>query len=70
MSEQFTTGIADAIVAAGGQQALALELGVSQQAVSRWLKRGWAPVGRIIDIERIFGVPRGRLVNPKYAAHF
>jgi DNA-binding transcriptional regulator YdaS (Cro superfamily) len=68
MSEQFTTGIADAIVAAGGQGALAKRLGLSQQAVSRWVKRGWVPVPHVAQVESMSGVPRARLLNPKYLA--
>jgi len=66
MSEISTTGIADAILAAGGQGALARKLGISQQAVSRWVKRGCVPVPHIVQIETMFGVPRTRLINPKH----
>jgi len=66
MLEQCTTGIADAIVSAGGQGALARKVGVSQQAVSRWVKRGWVPVTHIVKVEEMFGVSRARLINPKH----
>lgn len=66
MSEQETTGVADAIIAAGGQGALARKLGLSQQAVSRWVKCGWVPVAHIVQVEEMFGVPRAKLINPKH----
>lgn len=68
MSDQETTGVVDVIVAAGGQSALARKVGVSHQAVSRWVKCGWIPVAHIIQVENMFGVPRARLINPKHLA--
>lgn len=65
MPEQ-TTGVVDAILAAGGQGALARQVGVSHQAVSRWVKCGWVPVAHIVRVEELFGVPRTRLINPKH----
>lgn len=59
------SGIADAIVAAGTQADLAAELGVTQQVVSRWLRRGWVPLRRANQIEQRYQIPRGRLANPK-----
>jgi DNA-binding transcriptional regulator YdaS (Cro superfamily) len=66
MSEQQTSGVMDAITAAGGQGSLARKVGVSQQAVSQWAKRGWVPLEHIVEVERLFGVPRDRLINPKH----
>lgn len=62
------TGIADAIVAAGNQAELAAALGVTQQVVSRWLRRGWVPLRRANQIEQQFSIPRGRLANPRLMA--
>ena len=62
-----TTGIIDAVAAAGSQQKLADTLGVSQQAVAEWVKRGYAPITRLVDIEAQYGIPRVRLINPKYS---
>lgn len=59
------TGIAQAVAAAGSQQALAARLGVSQQFVSRCVKRGYAPINRAREIEAAFGVPRAALINPR-----
>jgi hypothetical protein len=61
------TGIEQAIDVAGGQVKLAEALGVTQQAVSIWLQRGFAPLKRIVEIETLFGVPRSRLINPRFA---
>lgn len=60
-----TTGIADAIAEAGSQEALAAVLGVTQQAVSSWLKQGWVPRDRAKEIENTYSVARARLVDPK-----
>lgn len=61
-----TTGITDAVINAGSQAKLAKELGVSHQAIQQWLKQGYVPVGRVTQIEALYGVPRERLLNPKY----
>lgn len=68
MSDQETSGVVDAILAAGGTGALARQVGVSHQAVSRWVKCGWVPVAHIIRVESLFGVPRARLIHPKHRA--
>ncbi len=61
------TGIADAVQQVGTQEALAEQLGVSQQAVSIWLRRGWVPLRRAQEIEALTGVGRARLINPRIA---
>lgn len=58
-------GIREVVLIAGGQAALARQLGVSQQAVSKWVRRGFVPVDRVVEIEAQFGVPRHRLIEPK-----
>lgn len=65
-----TTGIERAVALALGQKKLAQELGVTQQNVSHWCRLGYAPVGYIVAIENLTGVPRADLVNPKLAAMF
>ncbi len=59
------SGIAAAVEAASSQEALAQKLGVTQQAVSEWQRRGWVPPRRAVEIEMHFGVPRMSLVNPR-----
>lgn len=61
------TGIEHAVRIAGGQKAFAEALGVTQQAVGQWVKKGHAPAGRIVEIEALFGVPRASLIDPKLA---
>lgn len=61
------TGIADAVRLAGTQEKLAEKLGVSQQAVSLWLKAGYVPLLRALEIEAQFGVPRRRLISKRIA---
>lgn len=59
------TGIEQAVEKTGSQAALARELGVTQQAVSVWLKQGYVPAGRAREIEMLCGVPRAKLASPK-----
>lgn len=65
--ETTTTGIEDAITAAGSQAKLGEALGVTQQTVSLWLKAGYVPNEHIVPIEAQFGIPRNRLINPRLA---
>lgn len=62
------SGILEAVVRAGSLQHISDTLGVSYQAVQQWLKIGYVPLGRIPEIESLYGVPRTDLMNPKYAA--
>jgi hypothetical protein len=59
------TGIEDAIYAAGSQAKLAKVLGCTQQNVGFWLRQGYCPAERVIEVEQATGVPRVRLINPK-----
>jgi len=65
MPEQTNSGIRKAIEAAGSQSRLAARLGVRQQAVAKWLAKGFVPPARVIEVEQETGVPRGDLINPK-----
>ena len=58
-------GVRAAVEAAGSQALLASSLGVTQQAVSLWVRRGFVPVSRVVEIETQFGVDRAELVNPR-----
>ena len=44
----------------GTQAALAEKLGVTAQAVTNWRRNG-VPAERVLDIERVTGVPRHEL---------
>lgn len=50
-----------AVKAAGGVTSLANSLGVGQNTVSNWRKRGRVPPGHVIKIEGITGVSRHEL---------
>ena len=58
-------GIDLAVEAAGSQGKLAAQLGVTQQAVLRWVSKGFVPLRRAQEIEALFGVPRARLADPR-----
>lgn len=59
--------VSAAVTTAGSQANLASQLGVSQQVVSKWLRRGWVPTRRAVEIEHLYGVPRQKLINPRLA---
>lgn len=61
---EHTTGIARAVATAGGQEALADMLGCTQQAVSTWVVRGFAPPKRARAIAEITGLPARELCDP------
>lgn len=61
------SGISRAVRLAGSQEKLAEKLGVTQQAVSVWLRRAWVPLRRAQEIEALLGVPRASLINPRIA---
>ena len=60
----FDTGIYKAVEKAGSVVALAKRINVSRQAVYFWLKQGYAPMLRAIQIEEALGVPRADLMDP------
>jgi hypothetical protein len=67
------TGIEQAVSKAGSQMHLAARLESrfpekphpSQQAVSQWVRQGYAPKDRAKEIAEITGVPFQRLLSPK-----
>jgi DNA-binding transcriptional regulator YdaS (Cro superfamily) len=50
--------IEQAIQSAGSQDKLALEIGVTQQAIAWWLRHGRLPAERVLEVERVTGVSR------------
>lgn len=50
-----------------GTTAVAKCLGVSRQAVCKWLKRGWPPSARVVEISAQYGIPRSDLLDPRLA---
>jgi DNA-binding transcriptional regulator YdaS (Cro superfamily) len=47
------TPVAQAVALGGGPSIVAAALGISQQAVSLWIKNGKCPAERVIALERI-----------------
>ncbi|HNC97199.1 MAG TPA: YdaS family helix-turn-helix protein [Myxococcota bacterium] len=64
---EFAVGIDRAVYAAGSQTRLAEALipPVTSQAVCQWVRQGYVPPERALEIERLFGVPREDLLSPK-----
>jgi DNA-binding transcriptional regulator YdaS (Cro superfamily) len=58
-------GIELALSKVGSQEKLAQLMGVSQQAISAWLRRGYVPVQRAAEIEFFTGVHRHSLIKPR-----
>lgn len=54
-----------AIELAGGVGALSKKLGISRQAVDRWKS---VPAQRVVEVERITGVPRAELLPELFDA--
>ena len=63
---QTPTGIEKAVARVGSQTELAARLGVTQQVISVWLRRGWVPVHRAAEIEHYTGVSRQSLIKPRW----
>lgn len=54
--------LAEAIDKAGGQAALARQLGVKQQTIFGWLHHSrQVPAERVLAVERVTGIPRHEL---------
>jgi Uma2 family endonuclease len=57
-----------AVEVAGGQTALAEQIGKTQGHVSKWLQRGYIPPESVLPIERATGIPRYDLRPDLYPA--
>lgn len=62
------TGIDKCVTAAGSQLAVAERLDITQQAVNGFVQKGYFPIDRAIQAQRIWGVPFVELVRPDIAA--
>lgn len=61
------TGVQKACDKMQGQKHLAEALGLTPQAVSLWVKQGFAPWERIHAITELTGVPGRELCDPRLA---
>lgn len=64
----YNTGIYKAVERAGGVAKLAELLGVKRQGLYPWVRRGFAPASRAVQIEELYGIPREELMDPKLRA--
>lgn len=62
------TAVERAVRLAGGQSALARAVGVTPQAVQQWVTQGRISYRKVIDVERVTGVPRYELRPDLYPA--
>lgn len=58
-------GVDKAVAAAGSQAKLGALLGITQQAVYKWVIRGYVPLDRAIEIEYQIGIDRTELLDPR-----
>lgn len=58
-------GIDRAIMQVGGQKRLAELIGVKQQTISIWKKRGGVPINRVAEVEAMTGVAREQLLTAR-----
>lgn len=63
----FRLALAEAVEAGGGIVNFSRTLGVSHQAVYHWQNRGYVPIERALQIERLWGVSYRRLVKQSVA---
>lgn len=62
LEDNLQTSVATACRKAGGQAALARQLGIRQSTVSSWLRRGnELPAKFVIPVEQAFGISRHEL---------
>jgi len=58
-------GICKAVKAAGSQTELADKVGVTQQVISKWVRVGFVPLNRAVELEELYDIPRRELISPK-----
>lgn len=56
-----TDVITEAIEKGGGLKALATAMGMSEEGVRIWRSRGKVPAERVVELEKLTGVPREKL---------
>jgi len=60
----YHTAVFKAVELSGSIAELAKKLGVSRQVIYVWIRQGFVPLRRAIQIEEIFGIPRVQLIDP------
>lgn len=40
-------------------------MGLSEVAIHKWVKQGWVPLERAVQIEELFGIPRSQTIEPR-----
>ena len=65
MRQDKNNPVCELVRQAGSQGKLARQLGVAQQTVYQWTVQGYVPVGRLVEIENLYGVHRSKLINPR-----
>lgn len=67
MSKNNEAGVKKAIAACGGRGGMAERFGVSRQAVQEYIRQGYLPPSRALDIHQTFDIPLSELVKPSLA---
>lgn len=58
-------GVQHAIKLAGSQKKLADTLSVTQQFISNCNQKGYFPISRAVEIEKLFGISKFDLIDPR-----
>lgn len=53
--------IADVLEKLGGRSAAAVAIGISPQAIQKWVNNGRVPLDRVVQVEDLTGIPRHQL---------
>ncbi len=57
--------LADMVSPPRSQSDVARSLRVTPQAVQKWVKQGYVPTGRALQIESLYGIPAIDIVSPQ-----
>lgn len=68
--EERRHAIDSAVKRAGGLNKFAAALGISNQAVTAWRRRGFVPFERATTVEYLYGVSRVAMMLPETAAAY
>lgn len=66
MADQHVSGIYEVVLLAQSPENLAKQLKLGITTIHKWLRNGYVPNKYVIQLEKLYGVKKERLCNPKY----